>query len=458
MRRFVPLLIVLVGLGALAVDVLRLPYPFGEGVIETKLGLDLQGGVRGEYQALPAPDRPVTREDMDTIRSIMEQRINQFGVAEPIVQLQGTDRIVVELPGSADQAQVDQLRQTIGQTGRLEFVPIPASAPVVTEGQQMPADLPPCPDNTTTVTTQCVLFGGDQLSLARAGFDETNRPVVEFELRPDGARLFGAWTTANVQRQFAIVLDHQVVSAPVVQQPITGGRGQISGAFTLSEVNRLVAVLRYGALPLDVREIQIAQISPSLGLDFLRQSVFAGMVGIGLVFLFMLLHYRLPGVIACVALVYYGIVVLAIFRLVPVTLTLAGVAAFVLSVGMAVDANILIFERTKEELRAGKTLFAAVEAGFNRAWNSIFDSNVSSVITAAILFYFGSSVIRGFALVLIIGVLISMFTAITLSREMLRWVIRQRWARRASFFGVNDDEFTIAVVPSARSREARARV
>jgi len=220
----------------------------------------------------------------------------------------------------------------------------------------------------------------------------------------------------------------------------------------------VVAVLRYGALPLDVREVQIAQISPSLGLDFLRQSVFAGIVGIGLVFLFMLLHYRLPGVIACVALIYYGIVVLAIFRLVPVTLTLAGVAAFVLSVGMAVDANILIFERTKEELRAGKTLYAAVEAGFNRAWNSIFDSNVSSVITAAILFYFGSSVIRGFALVLIIGVLISMFTAITLSREMLRWVIRQRWARRASFFGVNDDEFTIAVVPSARSREARARV
>ncbi|MDP8903996.1 MAG: protein translocase subunit SecD [Chloroflexota bacterium] len=445
MRRFVPFLIVLVGLGALAVDVLRLPYPFGEGVIETQLGLDLQGGVRGEYRALPAPDRPISREDMETIRGIIEQRINQYGVAEPIVQLQGTDRVIVELPGSADQAQVTQLRRTIGQTGRLEFVPVPPDRTDVSEGSPIPPGLTP-------------LFGGEELSVARPGFEETGRPAVDFELRERGAQLFSEWTSQNVGRQFAIVLDGTVVSAPVVRTPITGGRGQISGAFTLSEVNRLVAVLRYGALPLDLEEVQIAQISPSLGLDFLRQSLLAGSIGIVLVFLFMLIHYRLPGVIACVALIYYGIVVLAIFRLVPVTLTLAGVAAFVLSVGMAVDANILIFERTKEELRAGKTLFAAIEAGFNRAWNSIFDSNVSSIITAAVLYYFGSSVIRGFALVLIIGVLISMFTAITLSREMLRWVVRQPWARRASFFGVNEDEFTIAVAPRTRSREARARV
>ena len=166
----------------------------------------------------------------------------------------------------------------------------------------------------------------------------------------------------------------------------------------------------------------------------------------------MLIHYRLPGVVACIALIYYAIVVLAIFRLIPVTLTLAGIAAFVLSVGMAVDANILIFERTKEELRVGKTLNSAVEAGFNRAWNSIFDSNMSSIITAAILFYFGSSTIRGFALVLIIGVLVSMFTAITVSRTMLRWVVRQPWAREPRLFGVNEDEF---VTVGSRGRAAR---
>jgi protein-export membrane protein SecD len=173
----------------------------------------------------------------------------------------------------------------------------------------------------------------------------------------------------------------------------------------------------------------------------------------------MLLHYRLPGVIACVALIYYALVVFALFRLIPVTLTLAGVAAFVLSVGMAVDANILIFERTKEELRAGKTLVSAIEAGFNRAWNSIFDSNMSSIITASILFYFGSATIRGFALVLIIGVLLSMFTAVTLSRQMLRLVVHQPWARKAAYYGVNEDEFTVATPTSRReARQASARV
>jgi preprotein translocase subunit SecD len=192
-------------------------------------------------------------------------------------------------------------------------------------------------------------------------------------------------------------------------------------------------------------------------LNFLQQSLLAAAIGIALVFIFMLIHYRLPGVVACIALIFYALLVFAIFRLIPVTLTLAGVAAFVLSVGMAVDANILIFERTKEELRAGKTLVSAIEAGFNRAWNSIFDSNMSSIITAGILFYFGSAVIRGFALVLIIGVLVSMFTAITVSREMLRWMVRQPWARKASYFGVGEDEFTVAT-PRARSREVGASV
>jgi protein-export membrane protein SecD len=282
--------------------------------------------------------------------------------------------------------------------------------------------------------------------------------AVDFKLNGEGAQIFAQYTRDHIGEQFAIVLDGTVISAPVIQGVIPGGEGQIAGGFsTIAEVNELVTVLRYGALPNAIEEVSFSKISPTLGLNFLQQSIFASAIGIAVVFIFMLIHYRLPGLVACIALLYYALVVFAIFRLVPVTLTLAGVAAFVLSVGMAVDANILIFERMKEELRAGKTLVAAVEAGFNRAWNSIFDSNISSIITAAILFYFGSATIRGFALVLIIGVLVSMFTAIAVSRELLRWVVRQPRARRASFFGVAEDEFIIAT-PRGRSREASASV
>ena len=440
MRRLLPLLILAIGLVALAVNVLVLPRPFGDGFIETRLGLDLQGGLRGEYRAIGTAERPVTQEALGDIRTIIENRINQYGVAEPIVQTQGSDRIVVEIPGVTDQQQV---RNLIGSTGRLEFFPIPDGT-TVGEGQPIPPGLEP-------------LFGGEELAAARPGFDETGRRAVEFELNANGAQLFAEYTRQNIGRQFAIVLDGEIVSAPVIQSPITAGRGQISGSFTQAEVNSLVTVLRFGALPLEVEEVSFSSISPTLGLNFLQQSVFAGTIGILLVLAFMLIFYRLPGLVAAVALVFYGLVVFAIFRLVPVTLTLAGVAAFVLSVGMAVDANILIFERTKEELRSGKPLVSAIEAGFNRAWNSIFDSNVSSIITAAILFYFGSAVIRGFALVLIIGVLVSMFTAITVSREMLRWVVRQPWARRAGLYGVTEDEFMVAT-PRTRSREADARV
>src|SRR3954452_17638830 len=449
-RRLIPFLIVGVGLAALAVDVLHLPQPLSStgAFIETHLGLDLQGGLRAEYRAIPAPDHPVTRDDMQTIRGIIENRVNQYGVSEPVVQIQGADRIIVELPGSANEAQVLQLRQTIGKTGKLLFVPVPSGRTDVIQGQAIPADL-----------AGTELFGGDQLASAYATIDETNRPAVGFTLKPDGTTKFATWSSANVGKQFAIVLDNIIQSAPTIQEPITGGQGRITGSFTNAEVSSLVAVLKYGSLPLDVQEVQISQISASLGLNFLQQSLFAGAIGIALVFVFMLLHYRLPGVIACFALIFYALIIYALFRLIPVTLTLAGVAAFVLSVGMAVDANILIFERTKEELRAGKTLATAIEAGFNRAWNSIFDSNMSSIITATILFYFGSATIRGFALVLIIGVLISMFTAVTVSRQMLRVVVRQPWARKAGYFGVGEDEFTIATTPArGRSRQAGASV
>jgi len=445
MRRFLPALIVVIGLAAIAIDFLPLGRPLSDPPtqIDTRLGLDLQGGLRGEYRAVPTDASPINRDSLANIRTIIENRINKYGVSEPIVQTQGSDRIVVEIPGITNEQDV---RRLIGSTGRLEFVEVPqARANEVLQGQTIPFGMR-------------VVFAGNQVKNAAAGTDEVGQRAVVLTLQDEGARLFAEYTRQNVGQQFAIVLDNIVVSAPVIRQPITGGQATISGGFTNSaEVNELVTVLNYGALPNAIEEVSFSKISPTLGLNFLQQSILAGAIGIGIIFIFMLIHYRLPGLVACIALIYYSLLVFAIFRLIPITLTLAGVAAFVLSVAMAVDANILIFERTKEELRAGKTLVSAVEAGFNRAWNSIFDSNMSSIITAAILFYFGSAVIRGFALVLIIGVLVSMFSAITVSREVMRWLVRQPWARRASYFGVEEDEFTIAT-PRGRSREAGVSV
>ena len=454
MRRAIPILIVVVGLLALVVNFwpnLTLPNLFdpqgGDRPIETKLGLDLKGGVRVVYEAVPVDEQVPTQADMQVIRGIMEQRVNALGATEPVVITQGSDRVVVEVPGVSD---VDAVRELVGQTGRVDFVPIPADAPVAVQGQ--PIDLAVYPP----------LFSGDQVASAALGTDQVGRRAVDFTLEGEGSSLFAEYTTNNVGRQFAIVLDGTIVSAPVIQSAITGGQGQITGGdtgFSRQEANNLVAVLNYGSLPFPVQELASETISPTLGDAFLQGAILAGLIGIGLVLAFMLVYYRLPGIVAGGALVYYALVVFAIFRLIPVTLTLAGIAGFILSVGMAVDANILIFERMKEELRVGKSLNAAIEAGFSRAWNSIFDSNVSSLITAFILFWFGSSVIRGFALVLIIGVLVSMFTAITVSRTVLRFVVTRDWARRPWMYGITEEEF-LAARPAGRPvrGEARGRV
>ncbi len=307
------------------------------------------------------------------------------------------------------------------------------------------------------------LFSGDQVQNPAIGQDETGGLAVTFQLKEPASTQFADYTRTNTGEYFAITLDEVVVSAPVIQNAIPAGSPiQITsgglGGFPVDEAQNLVTVLKFGSLPFPIVELSSEQISATLGERFLVQSLIAGGIGIGLVILFMLLYYRLPGLVASFALVYYGIVVLAIFRLVPVTLTLAGIAGFVLSVGMAVDANILIFERMKEELRVGKSLPAAVEAGFNRAWNSILDSNVSSIITATILYLFGSSVIRGFALVLIIGVLVSMFSAIVVTRTIMRWLVRRHWARKASMYALRDDEFiAMGAVRAPTRREARLR-
>ncbi|MFL5673476.1 MAG: protein translocase subunit SecD, partial [Chloroflexota bacterium] len=415
-------------------------------LVETKLGLDLSGGLRVEYQAVPVEGKEPSAGDMGILKDIVERRVNSTGVSEPVVTTQGKDRVVVELPGVTDP---EAVRKLVGTTGRLDFVPLGTTQ--ATENQTLdPKAFPP-------------LFSGDQVSSATVGTDQNGRPAVNFVLKDTGKNLFADYTRDHIGQYFAITLDNSVISAPVINDSIPNGNVQITGGglggFSGKEATDLVTVLKFGSLPFPITALSSEQISATLGSQFLTQTVLAGLIGIALVITFILIYYRLPGGVASFALVYYTIVMIAIFRLVPVTLTLAGIAGFVLSVGMAVDANILIFERMKEELRVGKSLPAAVEAGFNRAWNSILDSNVSSLITATILYAFGSSVIRGFALVLIIGVLVSMFSAIVVTRTILRWVVRQEWARKPSLYGLRDDEFAAlgATRPTSR-REARARV
>ncbi len=462
MRRTTPFLIVAVLLAALVLDFwprLTLPSVLdpsgGNHPVETKLGLDLQGGLQVIYQLQPVDGKAPDAGALETTKNILESRVNTTGVAEPVIQTQGTDQVVVELPGVQNAKDIENLLIT---TGKLNFVPLPStdygtgSAPgpqTAVTGQPLPTNPP-------------ALFGGDQISQAYATQDNLGFPAVGFRLKDTGAKLFADYTSKHVNEFFAIVLDNNVVSAPVIQSAITGGQGIITGGttgFSVPEMNNLVTILNYGSLPFPLKEVAVSNITATLAGFSLDRMVIAGAIAIALVFLFMLAYYRLTGLVACLALIYYAILVLAIFRAIPVTLTLAGIAGFVLSVGMAVDANILIFERMKEELRFGKTLPAATEAGFNRAWNSILDSNVSSLITATILFLFGSSTIKGFGLVLIIGVLCSMFTAVTVTRTILRAVVINQWARKPALYGLTDEEFPAArsIRPSLRG-EARGRV
>ena len=447
MRWALPLLIIFVFVAAIVASLLPNPKATAEGCpgFCPNLGLDLVGGLRGEYQVIATDNQAVTPDVLNQTRAIIEARVNSTGVSEPNVQTQGGNRITVELPGAAD---AEEIRKLVGTTGRLDFIGVPNQyANAIVEGQALPTGMDQTP-----------IFSGDQIGSAAPGTDQSGLPAVDIVLKEHGANLFDDYAKGHIGGRFAIVLDGKVVSAPVLKTGNFNGRAQISGSFTPAEMNNLVTVLKFGSLPLEIKEVGFSSLSATLGLGFLAQTVLAGLIGIAFVFAFMLINYRLPGVIACIALLFYTLINYALFRTIPVTLTLSGIAGFVLSVGMAVDANILIFERTKEELRAGKPLNAAVEAGFNRAWSSIFDSNVSTLMTAFILWYFGSSTVKGFALVLMIGVLTSMFTAFTLSRMMLRWVVRQQWARKASYFGVHEDQFVVSGPPRRPGREVPVRV
>ncbi|MGA2111963.1 MAG: protein translocase subunit SecD [Anaerolineales bacterium] len=429
-------------------------------------GLDLQGGLEVLLEAALPANQAVPASSMDAVRTVIEDRVNGLGVAEPVVQVSGSRRILVELPGYENPQDAVAL---IKQTGLLEFVdadstPLVEGTIVQTDygrtgsGSATPSPQPSpslssaTPEATPVAATAAaaptptgpvyhtVMTGAD-LSSVNAGANQLGQPVVNFVLDSAGTKIFSDYTTTHVGQYLAIVLDDKVISSPVVQTAITNGQGQISGNFTVDSANALAIQLRYGALPIPLQVAQIETVGPSLGQDSLRRSLVAGAVGMSVVVLFMILYYRLPGILADLALALYAMTALSIFRLVPVTFTLPGIAGFVLSVGMAVDANVLIFERLKEELRSGKPLRVAVDAGFSRAWPSIRDSNISTIITCLILYWFGgafgASLVKGFALTLAIGVLVSMFTAIIVTRTFLHVVLdRMDFSRRHSWFGI----------------------
>lgn len=393
--------------------------------LDLRLGLDLQGGM----QMLLEPDLPagqaVDVEAMEAARGIVENRVNGLGVAEPIVQAVSGNRILVELPGIEDP---EAAVATLKQTGLLEFVD--TGTEFLQPGTKILTDYRTPQASTEVTPTQKIyhtVLTGSDLKTARVEFDpQTNQPVIAFEMNAEGAKVFAEHTAANVDRFLAIVLDGEVISCPRIQSAIPEGRGQITGQFTVAEAKALVLQLRYGALPIPLRVLDTRTVGPTLGQDSVQRSVKAGVIGLIIVLLFMLVYYRLPGLLADGALLIYALLTLALYKLIPVTLTLPGIAGFLLSVGMAVDANILIFERMREELRQGRTLERAIEVGFQRAWTSIFDSNVSTWITCLILWLFGSSfgasAVKGFAVTLALGVLVSMFTAVTVTRTFVHAV------------------------------------
>lgn len=377
------------------------------GKLKGQLGLDLRGGVHVVYQAKSTSEAPVTKDSVDKLIGVFRNRIDAYGLTEPLFQKQGSDRVVVELPGVKDP---DEALELLGKTAHMEFK---------TE------------DGKTVLTGKHLKDAQAQLS------PNTNEPLVALKFNKEGAKIFGDVTTANVGRRLAIYLDDRLLTAPVINGPITGGNAEISGGYkSLEEAQEEALLLRSGALPVDVELMEKRSIGPTLGKESLDLSMKAGIIGVAAIFLFMILYYRWPGVIADLSLIVYGLILVGIFILINTTLTLPGIAGIILSIGMAVDSNIIIYERLKEELRAGKTLRSAIDAGFHNAFRAILDSNVTTLIAAAVLYFLGTGPIRGFAVTLSIGILVSMFTAITFTRFVLHLVARSRLVVNPKAYGI----------------------
>ena len=400
-------------------------------------GLDIKGGTHLVYEVRPGEGETVTDSQIEGVIRIIRTRVNAFGVSEPIVQRVGDDRIMVQIPGIQD---VERAKELIGRTAQLDFReqrreedgtfvtdPVTASViwdPVLTANDQ--GQLAP-------------LTGEYMLPNAQVVLDpSTNFPQVAFEFNGEGARMFEQITTRLLNQPLGIFLDGQIISSPTVQAVISSN-GVITG-LTIEEADDLAIQLNAGALPIPIELLREQDVDASLGAESVSKSMVAGVVGLLLVLGFLMVYYRLPGMLSAGALVVYGLVVLSTFKLLPVTLTLSGLAGFILSIGMAVDANVLIFERLKEELRAGRSLRVGIEAGFNRAWVAIRDSNVSTLITCAILWWFGDKLgtplVTGFAITLAIGVVTSMFSAMFVTRSFLRFIVGQRVQDRLGLFGI----------------------
>lgn len=379
----------------------------------TRLGLDLSGGthlvLEGDFSGITSDDR--SRAFASSVQ-VVERRVNLFGLTEPVVQqskVGDSYRIIVEIPGVSN---VDEAVSLVGKTAQLSFwEEASESGKVATPSSYR--ELYPVQTNLT----------GKNLKKADVSFDpKTGKPAVSLEFDQEGAKIFEQLTTHSIGKNIAMFLDEELLSAPSVDEPIAGGNAIIKGNFTTAEAKRLSIALNAGALPVPLKVVEQRHIGATLGNESIQKSLLAGTIGLSVVAIFMIINYGFLGLVADVALVTYTLVTFALFKTIPVTLTLAGIAGFILSVGMAVDANILIFERMKEEMRWGKDRIYALKLGFDRAFPSIRDSNISSLITCAILYWFGTGIVRGFAITLAVGIIVSLFSAITVTRTLLRLV------------------------------------
>lgn len=367
-------------------------------------GLDLQGGTHIVMQAEDTEENKVTNEAITQVINIMQKRVNEMGLTEPIIQREGANRIIIELPGEKDP---QKAIETIGKTAVLQFKD--------EEGN--------------------VKLTGEDLKNAKEQMGQNKQPLVALEFSDEGGKKFGALTATNIGRHIGIYLDGELLTNPVVNEAITGGSAVITGQRTLEEAKDLAILLRSGALPVKVSVMEVRTVGPSLGQDSKDKSVVAFTIGLSLVVIFMLAVYRMAGFVADVALLVYVLILLGILNMLHATLTLPSVAGVILSIGMAVDANVLIFERFKEEIASGKMLRLAVQSGFKRAFVTIFDANMTVIITSCILFFLGSATVKGFAFSLGLGVAVSMFTAITVSRTLLMFLIDANWIHNPWWFG-----------------------
>lgn len=419
--------IILLTIAAFFVNLPQLPinHPINNllGRFPLKLGLDLQGGMQLVLETQMEKIAPQDRDSaLEGAREVIERRVNLFGVSEAVVQPSKVGekrRILVELPGLKEASAAANL---VGKTAQLDFREVTKEVEEEASKSGIPAQILAKPTGLTGADLKKAQVTFGQAS-GRAG------PQVAVEFTSEGSKKFAEITKRNVGKPLAIFLDDQPISAPIVEQEILGGSAVITGQFTPEEAKNLAIQLNAGALPVPIKILEQRLIGPTLGQESVQKSLIAGIIGLSIVLIYMATYYGWLGLIADLALLIYTAITLAIFKtglfiLPPVTLTLAGIAGFILSVGMAVDANILIFERMKEEIRWGKSKVAALELGFIRAWTSIWASNVSSLLTAGILYYFGTSIVRGFAITLAIGVLVSIFASYVVSRAFLRTLIR----------------------------------